>query len=112
MKREVEGDAFFPPFEDKFDLVEEIRDDAGVQDSALPAQVAAGMKSVASVLCADRNGIDARRLDATKQKQAGRCRPACRELNLKLGRLFLCLPASPRRRRRRRAAGPRGLRPA
>jgi dihydrofolate reductase len=26
VKREVEGDAFFPPFEDKFELVEEIRD--------------------------------------------------------------------------------------
>jgi dihydrofolate reductase len=26
VKREVEGDAFFPPFEDKFKLVEEIRD--------------------------------------------------------------------------------------
>ena len=26
VKREVEGDAFFPPFEDKFQLVEEIRD--------------------------------------------------------------------------------------
>jgi dihydrofolate reductase len=25
VKREVEGDAFFPPFEDKFELVEEIR---------------------------------------------------------------------------------------
>ena len=27
VKREVEGDAFFPPFEDKFELVEEIRDE-------------------------------------------------------------------------------------
>jgi dihydrofolate reductase len=27
VKREVEGDAFFPPFEDKFDLVETIRDE-------------------------------------------------------------------------------------
>ena len=27
VKREVEGDAFFPPFEDKFDLVEELRDE-------------------------------------------------------------------------------------
>jgi dihydrofolate reductase len=27
VKREVEGDAFFPPFEDKFRLVEEIRDE-------------------------------------------------------------------------------------
>jgi dihydrofolate reductase len=26
VKREVEGDAFFPPFEDKFELAEEIRD--------------------------------------------------------------------------------------
>lgn len=26
VKREVEGDAFFPPFEDRFELVEEIRD--------------------------------------------------------------------------------------
>jgi dihydrofolate reductase len=26
VKREVEGDAFFPPFENKFELVEEIRD--------------------------------------------------------------------------------------
>ena len=26
VKREVEGDAFFPPFEDKFKLVEEVRD--------------------------------------------------------------------------------------
>jgi len=26
VKREVEGDAFFPPFEDRFKLVEEIRD--------------------------------------------------------------------------------------
>ena len=26
VKREVEGDAFFPPFEDRFDLAEEIRD--------------------------------------------------------------------------------------
>ncbi len=26
VKREVEGDAFFPPFEDKFELVEELRD--------------------------------------------------------------------------------------
>jgi dihydrofolate reductase len=26
VKREVEGDAFFPPFEDKFALIEEIRD--------------------------------------------------------------------------------------
>ena len=44
MKREVEGgDAFFPPFEDKFELAEEIRDDAGIQDSALPAQVAVEM---------------------------------------------------------------------
>jgi len=28
VKREVEGDAFFPPFEDKFDLVETLRDEA------------------------------------------------------------------------------------
>ena len=28
VKREYEGDAFFPPFEDKFDLVETIRDEA------------------------------------------------------------------------------------
>jgi dihydrofolate reductase len=27
VKREVEGDAFFPPFEDKFDLVEELREE-------------------------------------------------------------------------------------
>jgi dihydrofolate reductase len=27
VKREYEGDAFFPPFEDKFDLVEELRDE-------------------------------------------------------------------------------------
>jgi len=27
VKREVEGDAFFPPFEDKFDLAETIRDE-------------------------------------------------------------------------------------
>ena len=27
VKREVEGDAFFPPFEDKFDLVETLRDE-------------------------------------------------------------------------------------
>jgi dihydrofolate reductase len=27
VKREVEGDAFFPPFEEKFDLVETIRDE-------------------------------------------------------------------------------------
>ena len=26
VKREIEGDAFFPPFEDKFELAEEIRD--------------------------------------------------------------------------------------
>ena len=26
VKREVEGDAFFPPFEDKFELLEELRD--------------------------------------------------------------------------------------
>jgi dihydrofolate reductase len=26
VKREVDGDAFFPPFEDRFKLVEEIRD--------------------------------------------------------------------------------------
>jgi dihydrofolate reductase len=26
VKREYEGDAFFPPFENKFELVEEIRD--------------------------------------------------------------------------------------
>ncbi len=26
VKREVEGDAFFPPFEDRFELVEELRD--------------------------------------------------------------------------------------
>ncbi|HLP78085.1 MAG TPA: dihydrofolate reductase, partial [Candidatus Paceibacterota bacterium] len=26
VKREVEGDAFFPPFEDQFELAEEIRD--------------------------------------------------------------------------------------
>jgi dihydrofolate reductase len=26
VKREVEGDAFFPPFEERFELVEEIRD--------------------------------------------------------------------------------------
>lgn len=26
VKREVEGDAFFPPFEDKFELAEELRD--------------------------------------------------------------------------------------
>lgn len=26
VKREAEGDAFFPPFEDKFELIEEIRD--------------------------------------------------------------------------------------
>jgi dihydrofolate reductase len=26
VKREVEGDAFFPPFEDRFELIEEIRD--------------------------------------------------------------------------------------
>ncbi len=26
VKREVEGDAFFPPFEDKFELVEQLRD--------------------------------------------------------------------------------------
>jgi len=28
VKREVAGDAFFPPFEDKFDLVETIRDES------------------------------------------------------------------------------------
>jgi dihydrofolate reductase len=28
VKREVEGDAFFPPFEDKFELVAELRDEA------------------------------------------------------------------------------------
>jgi dihydrofolate reductase len=28
VKREVEGDAFFPPFEDKFDLTETLRDEA------------------------------------------------------------------------------------
>ncbi len=27
VKREVEGDAFFPPFEDKFDLIETLRDE-------------------------------------------------------------------------------------
>ena len=27
VKREVEGDAIFPPFEDKFDLVETLRDE-------------------------------------------------------------------------------------
>ncbi|NDA66574.1 MAG: hypothetical protein EBY09_08035 [Verrucomicrobia bacterium] len=26
VKREVTGDAFFPPFEDRFELVEELRD--------------------------------------------------------------------------------------
>lgn len=29
VKREVEGDAFFPPFEDKFEITEEIRDTPG-----------------------------------------------------------------------------------
>ncbi len=28
VKREVEGDAFFPPFEDKFDLVQTLRDES------------------------------------------------------------------------------------
>ena len=28
VKREVEGDAVFPPFEDKFELVEEVRDES------------------------------------------------------------------------------------
>jgi dihydrofolate reductase len=31
VKREVEGDAFFPPFEDKFDLVETLRDEPEFQ---------------------------------------------------------------------------------
>jgi hypothetical protein len=46
VKREIEGgDAFFPPFEDKFELVAELRDESGVQDSALPAQVVGEIKN-------------------------------------------------------------------
>ena len=84
VKREVEGDAFFPPFEDKFELAEEIRDEAGVQDSALPAQVAAEIsgrdgvprpQSLNLIRDAD-NGVPPR-----NKKQADRCQPACRELN-------------------------------
>jgi dihydrofolate reductase len=44
VKREVEGDAFFPPFEDKFEAGGRIPRRAGVQDSALPAQVAVEIK--------------------------------------------------------------------
>ena len=41
VKREVEGgDAFFPPFEDKFELVEDTPRRVRIQNSALPAQVA------------------------------------------------------------------------
>jgi len=45
VKREVEGgDAFFPPFEDKFQLAATLRDEPEFKDSALPAQIARKIK--------------------------------------------------------------------
>jgi hypothetical protein len=49
VKREVEGDAFFPPFEDKFKLVAELRDTPEFKILHYRHRAMAGEKKVDSV---------------------------------------------------------------
>ena len=50
VKREEEGDAFFPPFEDKFALIgRNSADDTRVQNPALPASVVDFTRSMSFV---------------------------------------------------------------
>ncbi len=117
VNREVEGgDAFFPSFEDKFELAEELRDDPAFKILHLPAQVAGEIKNKESRKARNSSLISLFKFFdfyVKNMKIFGSKKPADWKQSAGLNNSILLQTISPfspfRRRHRRRVATPRGL---